>query len=170
MASRHFSTRGSLVRMGMLSILSLVVILCLAVLAVLSFSTARAELAITERQATTATETYQLETAGQEFIAALDGALASQDTAERFRVLASYGIHEVEGEGAVLELALANGIVPVSVSGTCTNDLVNATFSLESGRRLDLAVRIVGRAYTIEQWKVTTQWPDDAAGGGLWLG
>ena len=45
----------------------------LAVLAVLSVTTARAELSVTERQAATTTETYQLEVRGQEFLAAVDG-------------------------------------------------------------------------------------------------
>lgn len=53
------------VRIGPISLFTLIIILCLAVLAVLSLTTARAELSITERQAQTTTETYALETAGR---------------------------------------------------------------------------------------------------------
>lgn len=44
------------VRIGPISLFTLIIILCLAVLAVLSLTTARAELSITERQAATTTE------------------------------------------------------------------------------------------------------------------
>ena len=56
------------VRIGPISLFTLIIILCLAVLAVLSVTTARAELSVTERQAATTTETYQLEVRGQEFL------------------------------------------------------------------------------------------------------
>lgn len=66
--------RGS-VRMGPISLFALIIILCLAVLAVLSLSTAMAELSTTERQAQTTSETYQLESVGQQFLAEVDDAL-----------------------------------------------------------------------------------------------
>ena len=80
------------VRIGPISLFTLIIILCLAVLAVLSITTARAELSITERQAATTTETYQLEVQGQEFVAAVDGALASGGETALEAVLAEYGI------------------------------------------------------------------------------
>lgn len=80
------------VRIGPISLFTLIIILCLAVLAVLSITTARAELSITERQAATTTETYQLEVQGQEFVAAVDGALAFGGEAALEAVLAEYGI------------------------------------------------------------------------------
>ncbi len=80
------------VRIGPISLFTLIIILCLAVLAVLSVTTARAELSITERQAATTTETYQLETVGQQFVAAVDGALASSDADALAAVLGGYGI------------------------------------------------------------------------------
>ena len=80
------------VRIGPISLFTLIIILCLAVLAVLSVTTARAELSVTERQAATTTETYQLEVRGQEFLAAVDGALATGDAAALEAVLADYGV------------------------------------------------------------------------------
>lgn len=80
------------VRIGPISLFTLIIILCLAVLAVLSVTTARAELSVTERQAATTTETYQLEVRGQEFLAAVDGALATGDGAALEAVLADYGV------------------------------------------------------------------------------
>lgn len=69
-------SQGS-VRMGPVSLFTLVIVLCLAVMAVLSLSTAKATLASTERQATSTTETYQLESDAQRFLANADAALAN---------------------------------------------------------------------------------------------
>ncbi|MEY8315293.1 hypothetical protein [Adlercreutzia muris] len=80
------------VRIGPISLFTLIIILCLAVLAVLSVTTARAELSVTERQAATTTETYQLEVRGQEFLAAVDGSLATGDATALEAVLADYGV------------------------------------------------------------------------------
>ena len=49
------------VRIGPISLFTLIIVLCLAVLTVLSVTTSLAELSTTERQAATTTETYQLE-------------------------------------------------------------------------------------------------------------
>lgn len=84
------------VRIGPISLFTLVIILCLAVLAVLSVTTARAELSVTERQAATTTETYGLETAGQTFVAEVDGALAQRDDAALRAVLERYGVATAE--------------------------------------------------------------------------
>lgn len=82
------------VRIGPISLFTLIIILCLAVLATLSVTTARAELSITERQAATTTETYQLETMAQTFVADVDTALAQGDAAALSAVLAAYGVAE----------------------------------------------------------------------------
>ena len=47
------------VRIGPISLFTLIIVLCLAVLTVLSVTTSLAELSTTERQAATTTETYQ---------------------------------------------------------------------------------------------------------------
>ena len=60
--------RGS-VRIGPISLFALVIILCLAVMAVLSVTTAQATYAAAERQASFTTDTYANERAGQELVA-----------------------------------------------------------------------------------------------------
>lgn len=65
------------VRIGSISVFALVVIICLAVLAVLSFSTANASLTMSQRQATATSELYLDERAAQEFLAGVDGILAA---------------------------------------------------------------------------------------------
>ena len=64
------------VRLGWLSLLLTVIILCLATLSVLSFSTARADLALAQKQARQAQSVYALECAGQQWLAELVAALA----------------------------------------------------------------------------------------------
>ena len=63
-------------RIGSISVFALVVIICLAVLAVLAFSTANASLLMSERQATATSELYLDERAAQEFVAGIDDVLA----------------------------------------------------------------------------------------------
>ncbi|MEB1813404.1 S4A5 electrogenic sodium bicarbonate cotransporter 4 [Adlercreutzia mucosicola] len=187
------------VRIGPISLFTLIIILCLAVLAVLSITTARAELSITERQAATTTETYQLEVQGQEFVAAVDGALASGGETALEAVLAEYGIAvtaapagdaaaagAVPAGEAIEDETPSGGTVPaagttisdddggagaITVSGTFDGELISATFAMDSGRTLAVVLRVSNNdTYTIEQWKTTTQWTDDGAGENLWLG
>ena len=189
------------VRIGPISLFTLIIILCLAVLAVLSLTTARAELSITERQAQTTTETYALETAGQEFVAAVDAALAEGGSSALDEVLSTYGVTEAAADaeatadaseaapaaGETIEDESVSGATadeggslmviecpagdPVTVTGSFDGSLIAATFSLESGRTLAVALRINDNdTYRIEQWKMTTQWTDDGTGENLWLG
>ena len=72
MAKSHGS-----VRMGPISLFALIIILCLAVMAVLAVTTAQASYTLTERQAATAEETYAAETAAQRFVGGLDAELAA---------------------------------------------------------------------------------------------
>lgn len=179
------------VRIGPISLFTLIIVLCLAVLAVLSVTTSLAELSTTERQAATTTETYQLEDVGQQFVANVDAALAQGDAAVD-DVLARYGIQGSEsseatateelviedeslsGEAATesVEISLAEGEgAPVASFGQRSGDEVAVTFSVESGRTLNIVLRLNDNAtYTIEQWKVTTEWTDDGTGENLWLG
>ena len=189
------------VRIGPISLFTLIIILCLAVLAVLSLTTARAELSITERQAQTTTETYVLETAGQEFVAAVDAALAEGGSSALDEVLSTYGVTEAAADaeavagaseaapaaGETIEDESVSGATadeggslmviecpagdPDTVTGSFDGSLITATFSLESGRTLAVALRINDNdTYRIEQWKMTTQWTDDGTGENLWLG
>ena len=202
------------VRIGPISLFALIIILCLAVLAVLSLSTSIAELKITERQAQTTTETYQLETVGQTFASEVDAALVdgtldtllptwgitlltpvsadaapsqgagqgtnAPGTAAEAGTNDAVGVPEtIEDEGETIadegfggddSLAVVRDSL-VTCSGIFEDGLITATFSMESGRQLLCALRInADDTYTIEQWKVTTQWIDDGTGETLWLG
>ena len=173
------------VRIGPISLFTLIIVLCLAVLTVLSVTTSQAELSTTERQAATTTETYQLEAVGQQFVADVDAALAEGGDALS-KVLVDYGIQvQSSSTGGSEELVTGEPVggdlgrpsateaadgSPVTFSGTRDGELISATFSMESGRTLAIVLRIQNDTYTIEQWKVTTEWTDDGTGENLWLG
>ena len=68
-------SREENVRIGPVSVFTLIIIICLAVLAVLTISTANASLVLSQRQAVAAQELYLDETAAQAFIAEVDDRL-----------------------------------------------------------------------------------------------
>ena len=59
------------IKLGPLALLLTVISICLTVLAILSFTTARADLRLAEKYAQTVSERYQLEISGQELLAEL---------------------------------------------------------------------------------------------------
>ena len=63
------------VRIGPISLFTLIIVICLAVLAVLTFATANATYIMTQRQATATTELYLDEQAAQEFMAGVSDVL-----------------------------------------------------------------------------------------------
>ena len=73
------------IRLGPLALLLTVISICLTVLSVLSFVSARADLALAEKYAQTVKTRYELETEGQEYLrdAALSGSRAAEKVFEK---------------------------------------------------------------------------------------
>ena len=142
------STNGS-VRIGPISLFTLVIILCLAVMAVLSATTAQATYSAAEKQALFTNDTYQNEQAAQSAVAVIDAAL-----------------EDVRASGGGLDEALA-AVADAQRDGS----RVLMTFASSSGRTLDVELTITANAtYEISQWKATTQWTNDGPGATLWSG
>ena len=138
------STNGS-VRIGPISLFTLVIILCLAVMAVLS---------ATEKQALFTNDTYQNEQAAQSAVAVIDAALES-----------------VRASGGGLDEALAAVDEALPADAQRDGSRVLMTFASPSGRTLDVELTITANAtYEISQWKATTQWTNDGPGATLWSG
>lgn len=145
--------KGS-VRIGPISLFTLTIILCLAVLAVLAVTTAQATYAAAEKQASFTTDTYTNEAAAQQFVADVDTALAP--------VRAS-------GGGLSAALDAVEGVLPDEAQ--LEDSTVHATFTTESGRTLDISLTIRADAtYDIDSWKATTQWTESGSGTTLWSG
>ena len=145
--------RGS-VRIGPISLFALVIILCLAVMAVLSVTTAQATYAAADRQASFTTDTYANEQAAQEFTADVDAALAP-----------------VRASGGGLAEALAAIRKALPANAELDGSTVKAEFTADSGRTLAVVLQIHADAtYSVASWKATTLWTDDGAGEALWSG
>lgn len=147
--------RGS-VRIGPVSLFSLVVILCLAVMAVLTLTTAQATYAAAEKQARFAADTYANERAAQNLVAEVDAALAP---------VRAGGGSRTEALAAVADALAQNG------EAALDGNRVRATFETDSGRTLSVVLTVNDNAtYTVSQWKATTQWNDTDSGEKLWSG
>ncbi|MEG2024523.1 MAG: S4A5 electrogenic sodium bicarbonate cotransporter 4 [Gordonibacter sp.] len=145
--------RGS-VRIGPISLFTLIITLCLAVMAVLSVTTAQATYVAAERQALFTSDTYANERAAQEFTAKVDAALASVRAAGGGQAEARAAVERILPAGAKLD-----------------ETTVRAEFTAESGRTLNVELIIEANAtYRITAWKATTLWTDDSAGKTLWSG
>lgn len=145
--------RGS-VRIGPISLFALVIILCLAVMAVLSVTTAQATYAAAERQATFTSDTYANESAAQQFVSEMDAVLAQVREA---------------GGGTSEALAALERVLPENAK--LEGMQIEAEFTTDSGRTLTIDLEIHANAtYTITAWKATTLWTNDSPGEALWSG
>lgn len=156
--------RGS-VRIGPVSLLTLLIVLCLAVMAVLAVTTAQATYAVTSRQASFTKDTYANEAAAQRFVATLDEVLQDQRSAGAARndVMQTLNRNlprmlEESSDGAT------------SASATIDGNIVSASFVTESGRVLNVELVVKANlAYEIGQWK-TAPPADKGASETLWTG
>lgn len=145
---------NSTVRIGPISLFTLVIILCLAVMAMLSVTTAQATYSAAEKQALFNDDTYANERAAQSAVAEIDAALQPVRTA-----------------GGGLEAALAAAEKALPSGAHIKDSSVFMTFTTPSGRTLDVELTIKADAtYEINQWKATTQWTNDGSGTMLWSG
>lgn len=153
------------VRMGPISLFTLVVVLCIAVMSVLCFSLAHSSLTVAQRQADFATDSYANESAGQEFVAAVDEVLAG------LRADAGSGVPSGGAAGAASGKAVVIGkksaLAALKARGadlapgatlSFGSDSVTADFLLPSSRRLYVELAIDDDAtYRVVQWKQTTR-------------
>lgn len=169
--------RLSTVRMGPISVFALVIILCLAVLGVLSASTATAGSSLAQRQASFAADDYRNEVAGQQLYAAADDALepvraAGGDAAAAVAALeaALPDIAAAAQEGfAEGEVAAASGTASgmaaepaPTVQASIESGTLSAHIQSSSGRCLDIQLEVQPDAtLAVTAWKATTLWEED---------
>lgn len=136
------SRQGS-VRIGPVSILVLIIVLCLAVMAVLTVTTSEAEESITTRQRDATTALYANEAAAQEFLADLDSRLALARSAN-----------------TSVETALA--LLDIPEGWIYEDGVLTVAFVQDNGRRLDIELAIPSTAgYEIMAWRATTEWSEE---------
>ena len=148
------STERGAVRMGPISILSLAIIICLAVMAVLAMATARANYNESQRQADYVKSAYSNEFVGQQFLATVDAVLA-----------------RTAAEGGTVADAMATMQEELPSATAITERSVSLAFMTADGRTLVVVLSINDDlTYNIEQWKTVTQWEPKSTGGQLWSG
>ena len=160
--------RGGSVRIGPLSVITLVVVLCMAVMGVLAVSTANATKAISGRYAASTEEMYVIERAGQEFVADVDAVLAEAREDGSSASAAARAVNkQLDG---ICKKARA-----VDERVSCTADVdgstVSAEFACEDARSLEVAITIKPDAtYRIDEWKMVSPQQEAASAGSLWNG
>ena len=138
-------------RFGALSILALVVAVCLAVLAVLSYSTALSSSRLSERYASRVQSACQLDAQGQEWLAQMDAVLqkaAAQPDPE------AYLAANLPDENT----SYSAGTVTTHLSGA-DNTQLDVTLAIGSDY-----------TYTVTSWQSTVAWTADTGLGGNLLG
>ena len=162
-------TRTENVRIGPISIFTLIIVLCMAVLAVLAVSTSNASMTMAERQATATTELYADETAAQEFVAGLDAVLAKERAGKANRAAAVKAVSDALIDIRDAAQAAVDGEVEVTAS--VSNNTVNAHFECQNGRTLSIAITVLADAtYRIDAWKMSAVQNEEQPEGSLWTG
>ena len=155
------------VRIGPISLLTLISVLLLAVLAMLCVTTSNAARAMSRRQASAATSSYEIESCGQAMIASLDDAAHANGT---------------DASSAVSGIAARLDTIKQQANDTAgaddldidtSTDGPSVTFSISAhdGRKLDARVTFSDDlSYSVDEWKVTTAQNDQADSDTLWNG
>lgn len=130
------------VRLGWLSILMVVVILCLAIFAVLSLSTARADLRLATMQAEQVQARYIQEMSGEQWVADITKLLDGK--------------------------AISDGVTLLEDT-TLLDGALSTTLADEEGRTLTITLDVtVSAPYPILEWKHSATWGSEGNMSGLW--
>ena len=97
------------IRLGPLAILLTVISICLTILAILTFTTARADLRLAEKYAETVQTRYALERDGQRYLSRLNAGAETPPAPDEDGVLRT----ELERDGSLLHI----GLVPDGAGG-----------------------------------------------------
>lgn len=133
------------IRTGWLSLIVMVVVVCLAVLGVLSLVTARAMLATAQKQADYVQQTYELEMLGQQWLSQVE---------------------TVCSEASSEEELLAELPEGTRVDG----DLLRYVAQNSGERQLSIAVQLEDRQIRVVEWRQVRQWQETENIGQLWKG
>ena len=129
------------IRLGPLALLLTVISICMAVLGILSFTTARADYSLAEKYASTVQERYALERAGQDFLRQAGEALKAGDRLE--------GLAGTE---------------------TDEDGITHKTLEYEEVRLLIGIVPEGDRGFRVVEWRIQKDWEPEDNMGDLWDG
>jgi hypothetical protein len=169
MSQRAIISRVNKVRIGPISIITLIAVLCMAVLGILTISTANATYTISNRQADATAYMYRNETAAQQFVAELDDSLArvrrAGGTQEEAELAVNLALDDIASDAR----KAADG--EVSVVASLDDNRVTAEFICANTRMLNIAITIRDDAtYRIEKWEMAAVQNGVQTTGHLWTG
>ncbi|MEG0375945.1 MAG: S4A5 electrogenic sodium bicarbonate cotransporter 4 [Raoultibacter sp.] len=148
------STAEGSVRIGPISIFSLIILICLAVLSVLAVSTAQATYTSAQKHAAYTYATYENERAAQEFVSEIDAQLSLFRTMHYATETPTAAVQKILPDNAQLE-----------------DDTVVAEFVSNGGRTLTVSILIDSDGYyRILEWRASTQWDLNESNVNLWSG
>lgn len=144
------------IRIGPVTILVFVITLCVAVMATLAITTARANTASTVRQIAFTDDTYANETAAQTMLSFVDASLAQ-------------GAEGVRENLSTIQQQTQQAAKPNNASVSLSGTRLSALFETTSGRQLIVELELSGTTYDIVKWKTSTNWKEDESDT-LWAG
>ncbi len=158
------SKRNEGVRIGPISLVTLISVLLLAVLAMLCVTTANATRTMSERQAASVAETYQLDACGQALLAGVNAQVAGTGSAADAATAVSGQLGQLQQQ-AVGKANASDVALNAQMEGT--NVVFEAT--LPSGKALNGAIVLnENGTASISEWKLSTT--QQASEETLWSG
>lgn len=152
--------RSEGMRIGPISLLTLISVLLLTVLAMLCVTTTNATKAMASRQADSTTETYLVDSCGQALLAGIDDELKSS-TGTATEAVSSVNARMADLQSKAKQ---ACGGDDLDVLAKTDGDDISFTVAAQSGKTLEADVHVTDDlSYSIESWRITTtqQLPED---------
>ena len=139
-------------RIGPITLVTLISVLLLAVLAMLCVTTSNATQAMAQRHAEATTETYALDSYGQAMLATISETTQHAGSAQAAASDVNANLESIKT--AALEKSGTQGL---SVSAQVSGTNISFTVSDEEGKALDATVTITeSHTLSIDEWKLST--------------
>lgn len=152
------------VRPGLISLLTLVVILSLSTITVLTVATANAMSSLTLRQASMNSQGYDAEVSAQTMLALVD------DELQGSKASSTTGAAKLLDKRMkkILDAACVEG---VTATHEVENNSITCTFVTSGGRMLTTQIDLLNKnTYDVVSWKLTAAPQDESSDDTLWLG
>ena len=135
-------------RVGPITLVTLIAALLLAVLAMLCATTANAQATMANRQATSLTETYAIDSCGQRMIAGIEESLNQGDVAA--------ALTTAKLDAIANNAKAADGASDLNIESKYDGSTVSFTISAPSGKTLRAKVTRENASVSVEEWTLTT--------------
>lgn len=151
----HIQQRPSGIRIGPISLLTLVAVILLAVLAMLCVTTTNATQAMAKRQAAALADTYAVDSCGQALLAEVDTRLSTAPSLDA-------ATEEINADfDSLATQALKNAGMKtdsgLKLKGSVSNHALSFAVKASSGKRLKASITLNDDlTYTVTTWKITT--------------